>query len=808
MKITFLAMSGLLLLRSVAPAQLTPLFKYQFPASYAGSAALTPDVTDTSPAGGNGTVLRLDGLADPLELSDSVPPGAPAGAKSLDLAAVTGAILTNGKKLLDRPTLHAAGGFTMDLWFNGVPTTTSTAFQKIMDDSGTDFIAVNGADTDADGKFRQAIVRVGGGAGNTFYLDIDDGLEADGWNHITVAYAVTGGTTTTPIGTVTVVLNGVVRIYPNRSMVANTTYTGYNRPVGLGRHPVFTEYYAGLVYNPCLYLGTEPVAFPSLLLTTSGAAGFSATLKDGVSPVVTSSITATLNGTAITLNVSEFGDTRELSYAPVEPLPGGVYSLVINFSDASGPRTETRSFNVVGDSIVPVFDYQFPASYDGTAESTIVADQSTGLNNGTISGVVPLSDDVPPGAPAGTKSLDSTLDNGFILTDAKKLLNSAAVVASGGFTMGTWFKGIPAASTTAFQKVIDYAGTEFIALNGLDSDNDGSFGQLVVRLSATNADILLDADNGLLPEDWNHVEYSFKVTDGTDLANLVGTVTITLNGHRFSYTGRVKTSFGDSLDRVTGIGRHPTFTSEYYRGLLYRPTAFLGVRNYDGPTLGIAASRVAGNATLTIQDGAGGLLVPASLVVKVDGAALVPSVSVSGNITTAVITPLVPFTPGRHTAAVSFSDDSGNSYYFSAPFIIAGSEFLPLLSYRFPDSYNGGGNGQTVFDVSGVGNDAVATGTTVDLPVAVSADVPAEAEAGLQSVSFIDTPGTLATTKRKLLNRPLVTAAGGYTFDVWFKGVQGATVQKVLDYAGTEYIGTRDSNADGDANAGEVIISV
>ncbi|MES2708296.1 MAG: hypothetical protein V4726_17005 [Verrucomicrobiota bacterium] len=719
MKLPPLTLLGFLSLSAASPAALTPIFSYRFPGSYAGESAVTDVVTDASTGAHPAKAYPKDG--DPtMMLSDDVPPGAPAGAKSLDLSVVDGSIRTDAIRLLDRPAVYAASGFTMDVWFKGIPTATATTFLKVFDDTGTDFIAVNGADNDADGKFGQIVARVGGGTGNTFYLDADDGLVANGWNHITMAFAVTGGTEAAPTGDATLILNGVVRLYPGRTLVANATYTGYNRPVAIGKHPANpSEYYTGLVYNPTLSFGTDPVAAPSVVLDSPGPNGFTVNIKDGsASAVNPASVTATLNGAAITPDISKAGDTTTLSYTPPATLAGGVYTVAVTFSDAAGPHTETRIFNVVGNAPAPVLAYRFPASNDGTGASLDVVDQSTGAHQGVLDTPLPLREEVPPGQPASARSLDMTEAAGAITTTQKKLLDNTLVVAAGGFTMDVWFKGVPA-SGTAFQKIIDYAGTEFIAVSGADTDNDGSFGALTVRMSSGTYDIILDADDGLLTEDWNHIIYRYEVVNGTDIASLNGTVTLTLNGRITRYTGRPLTSYGDTLNRSIGIGRHPTAT-EYYHGLLYNPTVSLGSLPDSPPLVTVAASKAAGSATYTLTDGGGGAIVPASVVLKVDGAVVTPDITGGGGTTTAVLAPAAGFTTGRHTSVLTFTDDSGVKYYASAPFIIAGSSYGPLIDYSFPESYDGSANNATVTDRSGLGNDGTAIGSTTDLPVGLS----------------------------------------------------------------------------------------
>jgi hypothetical protein len=230
---------------AAATAGLTPLFEYPFPASYAGTA--DEPVIDQSAAKNDAQAIARFGELM-LALSDDVPAEAAPGAKSLDLAAINGSIRTNATALLDRTRVTAADGFTMDVWFKGVPAaTTATSTQKIMDDTGTDFIGVRGADGDGDGKFREVAIRLGTTA-NTFYLDEDDGLLVEGWNHITYSFSVTNAANPTqPTGDVIVVLNDVVRTFPDKTMGSNTAYLNFNRPASIGRHPtsVGGEFYLG-----------------------------------------------------------------------------------------------------------------------------------------------------------------------------------------------------------------------------------------------------------------------------------------------------------------------------------------------------------------------------------------------------------------------------------------------------------------------------------------------------------------------------------------------------------------------------------
>src|SRR5690606_24314300 len=106
-------------------------------------------------------------------------------------------------------------------------------------------------------------------------------------------------------------------------------------------------------------------------------------------------------------------------------------------------------------------------------------------------------------------------------------------------------------------KVLDYAGTEYIAVSGSNSDADDNGCEVFVGLSNNRNFAVLDADDGYLPDGWNHLVWTFEVTDEFDPAAVVGNVVIDLNGIRTVVDGAVLTNQGDSLNRPLAIGRHP-----------------------------------------------------------------------------------------------------------------------------------------------------------------------------------------------------------------------------------------------------------
>lgn len=794
------------LVASDSGAALTPIFEYRFPESYGGD---VPEgaVTDQSAAANHAKAYGLDDGVIPL--SEEVPPGAPGGARSLDLAAVNGSIRTDATGLLARDGVIEAGGFTMDVWFKGVPDPSVVTTPKVMDNWGTEFIAVSGADTDGDGKPGEVVIRLSNTV-NTWRLDVDDGLDPEGWNHVVYTFTVTDASDpASVVGDVTVILNDVVRSFGGRTMTAQTSNS--NRPTSVGRHPVNNgEYYSGLVYNPSMYFGVEPLAQPVVALTEGSADGFTVTIRDGASPVVPDSIQVTLDGENVAVDVAREDDLLTVVHAPPLPLAGGVRLVAVAFRNEAGTEfSESFPFNVIGSAVTPVFVYSFPASWDGSDMGKPVEDRSPAGHHATLMSVsgepVPLSADVPPGAPEGTRSLDFTTEPGAVLTEETRLLHRQGVLAGGGFTGEVWFKGVPEPGFTALQKILDYAGTEFIAVSGADSDNDGSPGELAVRFSTVVR--RLDADDGLNVDGWNHVRATFTVTAAADLGAMTGDVEIVLNGKVTRFTNQTLNNQGDTLDRVTAIGAHPTSGGERYTGLVYNPSYHFGVVQVDEPEVTAMGSRGAG-VEVAITDRGDAVVDAGSVVFSLDGAAQQAAVQKDGDVTRLTYVPAVPLAPGRHSVVLTWLTDGGTPGYAVRSLVIAGSQFVPLLEFAFPDSYDGTGDGAEVLDLTGNGYDAVATGLTPDAPVPLSEDVPAGAPQGARSLDFASAAGAVVTTRLQVLNKPVIVEAGGFTIDLWFKGGLGEGTGKVLDYAGTEYIAVSGSNSDADDNEGEVFVGL
>jgi hypothetical protein len=195
----------------------------------------------------------------------------------------------------------------------------------------------------------------------------------------------------------------------------------------------------------------------------------------------------------------------------------------------------------------PVFQYDFPASWNGTG--TTITDQSAAGNNGLYDGTLSLAPAVPPGAPAGAQSINTTA--GGVLTTAKGLLNNATVLGAGGFVYNVSFmwNGTDSTSFGHTQKLIDYAGTESL--------------QLVTTTGSASLQMAFADDAGaetvavsttILPNTWYNVTLSFDHTSmvGADVA---GTATMQVNGSLIGSASATKGTYGDSLNRPIGIGQ-------------------------------------------------------------------------------------------------------------------------------------------------------------------------------------------------------------------------------------------------------------
>lgn len=224
-----------------AQAQTTPVFEYDFPASWNGTGST---IVDQSTAGNDGF---FDGT---LSLSSAVPSGA--SGQSLDTSA--GGILTSGTALLDNATIAAAGGFEYDVSFMWNGGTTSWSTQKIIDYAGTESLQLNnisGSSADL-----QIVFSDDTGAVTT---PISTPIAANTWYNVKLTFdnaSMVGGDV---VGTASLYLDG--SLVTSASATKGTYGDGLSRQIGIGQLGANFGYLVGFdgnVYNPSVTLVPEP----------------------------------------------------------------------------------------------------------------------------------------------------------------------------------------------------------------------------------------------------------------------------------------------------------------------------------------------------------------------------------------------------------------------------------------------------------------------------------------------------------------------------------------------------------------------
>ena len=216
----------------------------------------------------------------------------------------------------------------------------------------------------------------------------------------------------------------------------------------------------------------------------------------------------------------------------------------------------------------PVFEYRFPASYNGTG--TAITDLSGAGNHAALlASDKELIDDRPAGFDSSLMSLTGA-NGGHGRTDAIDLLNNAAIAANGGFTMDIWFKW--EGTYTNNRKLIDYAGTEYLRTNNSK-----------IQFGLSNGGAILSHD--IVASQWYHVLAVFDTTGNNAVADPSYPGEYTVNGNAMLYidgvlvdsaSDVVKSSAGDRLDRSISINMHPD-GGEWNQGNIFNPRVYLGV---------------------------------------------------------------------------------------------------------------------------------------------------------------------------------------------------------------------------------------
>jgi hypothetical protein len=222
----------------------------------------------------------------------------------------------------------------------------------------------------------------------------------------------------------------------------------------------------------------------------------------------------------------------------------------------------------------PVFDYGFPASWNGSG--SVITDLSSAGNDGSYDGTLALAAAVPPGAAGGTQSLNTTA--GGVLTGADSSLDNSAVAAAGGFTFNVSFNwnGTDSSSFGHTEKLIDYSGTESLQLV---TTNGSASLQMQFADDAGNETIAVSTN--IAPNSWYNVSLTFNTGTNTlgGTGDISGIASLVVNGSIPIAAAATKGTYGDDLGRPIGVGQlgAPFGYLVGFNGDIYNPAVSLGV---------------------------------------------------------------------------------------------------------------------------------------------------------------------------------------------------------------------------------------
>ncbi|MGH7940788.1 MAG: PEP-CTERM sorting domain-containing protein [Limisphaerales bacterium] len=259
---------------------------------------------------------------------------------------------------------------------------------------------------------------------------------------------------------------------------------------------------------------------------------------------------------------------KKASSRKLTPVPAAAAVLALAASAAHAQST-------------PVFNYQFPASWNGTTSA--VADQSSAGNNGTYRYGLTLA--AAPPTDSGNSISDSasasaTDPNGGFYTDGTSLLPDATVAADGGFQYNIDFNwnGTFSSSFGGIQKLLDYSGTEslqLVAKSGTVATLEMTFNPGTTSSGATE----IAALTTILPNTWYDVTFDFNTEGNSVVAgDLTGVGALYVDGTLVSSGGAIKGVYGDSLARPIGIGQFGYAGTDLigFNGDIYNPSVNLG----------------------------------------------------------------------------------------------------------------------------------------------------------------------------------------------------------------------------------------
>ncbi len=234
-------------------------------------------------------------------------------------------------------------------------------------------------------------------------------------------------------------------------------------------------------------------------------------------------------------------------------------------------------------ALSPVFEYQFPASYDGT--TTTLTDVSGAGHHGVLESTGAFLPDFRPDGFTSGGSIHGLL-GGYGKTAGIDLISRSLIAANGGFTMDTWVRWDEedlVEGVVPTTQIISYAGTEaLMAVSGHLAMNVYLADELDNYVQHLKFGPVIEVGR------WYHIVGTFNsegnTVDGN--GNLQGELFFIVDGQVQDTENVIAGplhSIGDDIDRQIAINAHPGdfgspigSTGFVGTGKVFNPSVYLG----------------------------------------------------------------------------------------------------------------------------------------------------------------------------------------------------------------------------------------